>query len=206
MSAIRVACLAWGSLLWDPRCLPMASDFRAEGPRLPIEFSRVAIDGRVTLVIDPNARPLETYHVRMEVETLDEAIRGLGMREKIAAERWTDWIGVQTRDAPLRNTGETAEEIRVEIARWLSGQPLDAVVWTALPARAPDGNLDTPSLGSLLSHLEGLAGSARSRAEQYIRRAPETVRTVNRARFEEVFGWFPIAEDDRATQGGGSDG
>jgi len=203
---LRVACLAWGSLLWDPRTLPMASPFRAGGPRLPIEFSRVAVDGRVTLVVDASAQPLGTYYVRMDVANLEEATLALGIREKIAPERLADWIGVQTREATPREAGETAPAIRLEIARWLSTQPLDAVVWTALPARAPDGNLDPPSLDSLLAHLESLVGPARTRAEEYIRRAPATVRTVNRMRFEEVFGWFPTAGAQSNREGGNPNG
>ena len=50
MAPLRIACLGWGSLLWDPRSLPMAGPFRDDGPRLPIEFSRIARDGRATLV------------------------------------------------------------------------------------------------------------------------------------------------------------
>jgi len=199
MSALRVACLGWGSLLWDPRTLPMAEAFRAEGPALPIEFSRVAMDGRVTLVIDPRAMPIQTYCARMDVESLDEAIRGLGIREKIAPERFRDWIGVQTRDDPDRDSGETTDGVRAEIAGWLAEQPLDAVAWTALPSRAPDGKHERPSLDSLLAHLDRLEGSALCRAEEYIRRAPETVRTPRRMRFEEEFGWSPIDNEQRAS-------
>ncbi|MBJ18975.1 MAG: hypothetical protein GY910_06165 [bacterium] len=192
MSAYRVACLGWGSLLWDPRTLPMAEGFRAAGPMLPIEFSRVATDGRVTLVIDDSAEPIQTHCVQMDVASLDEAVRELGLREKIAPERIRDWIGVQTRATALQESGGRAEGFHAEIARWLSEQPLDAVVWTALPPRTPDGRLETPSLEALLGHLEGLTGSALSRAEEYIRRAPETVRTPRRRRFEEEFGWSQI--------------
>lgn len=179
----------------------MASAFRADGPRLPIEFSRVSLDGRVTLVIDPGANPIQTYCVRMRVENLAEAIRELGIREKIAPERHCDWVGVQTRDEPQRNTGEVAAPIRATIELWLSQQPLDAVVWTALPARTPDGVFERPSIDALLVHLERLTGSAATRAEEYIRRAPETVRTPNRARFEEVFGWMPALDTDRVSEG-----
>jgi len=43
----------------------------------------------------------------------------------------------------------------------------------------------------LVDHLERLEGTARERAEQYIRRAPERLRTPNRLHFEAVFGWSP---------------
>jgi hypothetical protein len=200
MSDLRVACLGWGSLLWDPRTLPMAEGFRAEGPMLPIEFSRVAMDGRVTLVIDPGAPPIRTYCVRLDVTSLEAATRALGIREKIAPNRLNDWIGVQTRETSARNSGEMFAEFREGITEWLTAQPLDAVVWTALPPRAPDGNFEHPSLDVLLRHLASLEGSALARAEEYIRRAPEAVRTPRRERFEEVFGWSPIAEARRSSE------
>jgi hypothetical protein len=170
----------------------MAEPFRAEGPRLPIEFSRVSADGRVTLVIDPAAPVIQTYCVRMAVSDLDEAIAALGRREKIAPERHRDWVGVQTRSVPERDAGETAPRERSEIARWLERAPFDAVVWTALPSRMPAGELGHPGLDVLVAHLESLEGAALARAEEYVRRAPANVKTPRRARFEEVFGWTPL--------------
>ena len=192
MGSLRVACLGWGSLLWDPRTLPMAEPFRAEGPKLPIEFSRVSSDGRVTLVIDPSAPAMQTYCVRMAVSDLDEAIGELGRREKIAPERHRDWVGVQTRSQPERTAGETADRERGEIVRWLDSAPFDAVVWTALPSRTPAGELAVPALDSLIAHLESLEGAGLARAEEYIRRAPANVKTPRRERFEQVFGWTPV--------------
>lgn len=184
----------------------MADAFSATGPDLPIEFSRVSTDGRVTLVIDPDAAPIRTYCVRLEVVDLDQAIQELALREKIAEAREAEWVGVATRDDPTRNTGDTVEEVRSTISRWLLDQPLDAVLWTALPARAPDGRFEKPSPDSLVAHLESLSGHARSRAEEYIRRAPEAVRTRNRKRFEEVFGWSAIDAPDGVPKRESSDG
>jgi hypothetical protein len=81
--------------------------------------------------------------------------------------------------------------VRAEIAEWLATKPLDAVVWTALPARRPDGRLERPGGPELVEHLARLEGPARERAEQYIRLAPEQLRTPNRLRFEAFFGWSP---------------
>jgi hypothetical protein len=49
---MKIAVLAWGSLVWDRRDLAVAGNFEPTGPRLPIEFCRVSGDGRLTLVID----------------------------------------------------------------------------------------------------------------------------------------------------------
>lgn len=198
MAAPRIGCLAWGSLLWDPRTLPLAASFQPDGPPLPIEFSRVALDGRVTLVIDPRAKSVQTFWAPLAVESLAAGVEALALREGVAPDRIGDWIGVETRTGLEGCAGESPESVRTAIAEWLATSPLDAVVWTALPARTPDGRFERPDWPTLVDHLERLEGTARERAEQYIRRAPERLRTPNRLRFEAVFGW---SSRDRAAEG-----
>lgn len=197
MSALRIGCLAWGSLLWDPRTLPTAGPFQSDGPSLPIEFSRVALDGRVTLVIDPAALRTQTYWAPLSVASLDEAVEGLGVREKIASDRWAEWIGLQSKSKPVVASGRVDAFVRTRIIDWLDEQRLDAVVWTALPSRGPDGAEMRPGIAELLAHLKSLEGEARSRAEEYIRRAPQSLRTLHRARFEEDLGWVSEARGNQ---------
>ena len=196
-NAPRIACIGWGSLLWDPRSLPTAAPFRDDGPMLPIEFSRVAKDGRVTLVIDPEAAPMQTFWCELTSKTIDEAVSGLGQRERIAPARWSEWVAFARRspfiEGEVESGGYAVPETRREIQRWLEVQSIDAVVWTALPARRPNGDFGWPTTEELVEHLEGLTGEARSRAEEYIRRTPETIRSVRRARFEASFGWMQSA-------------
>ena len=192
MSA-RIGCLAWGSLLWDPRTLPLAEAFRPDGPPLPIEFSRVALDGRVTLVVDPVVDPSPSWWATLSAKSLAEAISALALREGVSPDRVGDWIGAEQRGGGDGASGQTPGPVRARIARWLETRPLDAVVWTALPARRPDGRLERPDGSELIEHLRRLEGPARERAEQYIRLAPERLRTPNRLRFEAVFGWSPGA-------------
>jgi len=194
LSELRIGCLAWGSLLWDPRTLPVDGPFREDGPWLPIEFSRVSLDGRVTLVIDPEAPLVRAFWVPLSVRTRDEAIEGLGVREKVEPRRWSRWIGLEGRSATIAPSGECVAAIRESIRDWLEAGSLDAVVWTALPARGPKGEAGVPDFDRLLEHLHSLPEAARARAEEYIRRTPETVRTPHRARFEQILGWLPTAD------------
>ena len=189
----QIGCLAWGSLLWDPRTLPLIDSFRPAGPLMPIEFSRVALDGRVTLVVDPAAEPSPTWWATLAVDSLAEAIAALALREGVSQDRAGDWIGAEPRGGGAGVSGQTPGPVRAGIAAWLAMQPLDAVVWTALPARRPDGRFERPDGPELVEHLRRLEGPARERAEQYIRLAPEGLRTPNRLRFEAVFGWSPGA-------------
>lgn len=196
MTTPRIGCLAWGSLVWDPRTLPRSGAFREDGPKLPVEFSRVALDGRVTLVVDPTARAVPTYWVPLEVDSLVEAVAELAFREKIASAMRPRWIGRQARRDRALDNGEVDLGVRETISAWLEAQALDAVVWTALPPRGPDGSLERPHFDRLLSHLKSLEGAARARAEEYIRRTPRSVRTCHRMRFEELLGWVPTNGGD----------
>ena len=183
---MKIGCLAWGSLVWDPRTLPVAAPFREDGPSLPIEFSRISLDGRVTLVINPAAPLLRSLWAPLVAQSLEEAIEALGRREMIVPERWADWVGRRSRQLP-----ETPSGILHGIDDWLAQHSLDAVVWTALPSRGPDGRQNVPKLETLLEYLESLSGETRERAEQYVRRTPRVVRTPHRARFEAELGWHP---------------
>ncbi len=192
MIGLAIGCIGWGSLLWDPRDLPMEGGFQSGGPRLPIEFSRVAMDGRVTLVIDPAAEPIETYWTRLAADKIESAVEGLGRREKIAPARFGEWVGVEVAADPGASRGDALAGTRRAIRSWLATAPLDAVVWTALPSRRPDGVFAQPGVQDLMLHLRGLEGESLERAEEYIRRAPPAVDTVRRRLFEAEFGWTPL--------------
>ena len=49
---MKIAVLAWGSVVWERGVLEVAADFMPNGPHLPVEFCRVSGGERLTLVID----------------------------------------------------------------------------------------------------------------------------------------------------------
>jgi hypothetical protein len=210
LATSRIACIAWGSLLWDPRTLPLAAPFAQDGPMLPIEFSRVALDGRVTLVVDALVPPVRTCTAPLAVDGLDDAVKALASREGVPAERIGDWIGVEMRADASKgaagSSGQATPAVRGAIASWLARREYEAVLWTALPFRMPDGRFVRPDWTDLIDHLERLDGPPRARAEEYVRRAPAWLRTPNRLRFEAVFGWSPVEASAGAGAGPGAQG
>jgi hypothetical protein len=156
----------------------------------------VALDGRVTLVIDPMAREVQTHWVLLTARCLEEAVAELAIREKIPPNMRSRWVGRLIERDRTCDPGNTDPAVRRTIAAWLERQPLDAVIWTALPSRGPDGDEKRPEFNRLLGHLESLDGEARDRAEEYVRRTPGSIGTAYRRRFEELLGWVPTDEGD----------
>lgn len=81
---MKIACLGWGSLIWDPRELPMRGTWFEDGPLLPIEFARESADKGITLVIGEVELTVRSLWTLLSVASLDEARRKLAEREKIA--------------------------------------------------------------------------------------------------------------------------
>ncbi len=136
--------------------------------------------------------------VPLAVDTVEAAIEGLGRRERIGPARWPEWIGWQIREGAdfegvggARAGGLAEPATRATFATWLDAMRVDAVVWTALPARTPDDRFEWPSTAALVAHLRRLEGEALARAEEYIRRAPRTIASARRRIFESEFGWTP---------------
>lgn len=177
-----IVCLGWGSLIWSPRSLPHDGEWREDGPRLPIEFARVASDQRLTLVIHDESPPVNVLWTRMTSSSLDEAVEALSVREKCSRESIGFWS--ETRSSPHPKVPA--------VEGWAQEREIKAVVWTALRPGFP-GTRGTPiTWPEALDHLNGLEGTERAVAEEYVRKAPIQTATPYRAEIERAFGWTPI--------------
>lgn len=98
LEASRIVIVGWGSLIWNPGNLEAEGQWKNDGPILPIEFSRLSIDGRLTLVIDPKTvgsnrlpvniggKDVKTLYILSNNTNLVAAIRNLRLREGTKAE------------------------------------------------------------------------------------------------------------------------
>ena len=178
----HTAVIAWGSLLWSPRTLKYTGAWEPTGPQLPIEFSRVTTDGRLTLVVDPVAGvEVQTWVARSPLAP-DEARQNLAEREVCEIEH----IGIMRRGPG--GEGEAGSRRLPNHLRpletWFRRGGFGAAIWTALPARF-DAVTGAPfSVVSALTYLDGLRGATREVAFEYIQRAPGTTRTPLRRAFE----------------------
>lgn len=178
---MRIACLGWGSLVWNPRELPIRREWFKDGPFVPIEFTRKSSDGRMTLVIDPPATPLRVLWAHMTTVELPEAVSELRNREGITAKNPVSDIGDWKRgDMPADNIPG--------LPAWAEAHELDAVVWTALGPKF-ERMKRSPSVDEVVTYLRGLRGPVRDHAKQYIERAPRQIDTDYRRQIEAAFGW-----------------
>ena len=79
---MKIAVLAWGSVVWERGVLEVAADFMPNGPHLPVEFCRVSGGERLTLVIDETfGATCPTYAAPSSFGDLSAAILNLWVRE-----------------------------------------------------------------------------------------------------------------------------
>jgi len=177
---MKIAVLGWGSLLWDPRDLQLATPFALTGPNLPIEFCRVSKNHRLTLVIDETFGTLcQTYAATSAYASLDEALENLRLREGMSTTAdagFVETVG-QTR-SPL--AAERHPHVVETIADWALNAGYDAAIWTALESgfeRQSGEPFSVTAAMRFLEKLEQHEPEAFARALDYIRRAPGATQT-----------------------------
>ncbi len=178
---MTIACLGWGSLIWDPRALPIQRRWFDDGPLVPVEFTRQSSDGRITLVIEPGAAPVRVLWAVMLSTELQAAREALRDREGITGNSWVSRIGSWTRE-------ESVPKLMPGLSNWAEAHGIDAVVWTALGSRF-NGQETSPTADQVVEYLRTLTGPTRDNAEHYIRCAPRQIDTDYRRRIEAELGW-----------------
>lgn len=192
---MKIAILAWGSLIWQPKDLLFDTEFgwKEDGPILPIEFARISKDGRLTLVITQNGTLVPTYYTLSKYETVDEAILNLAVREG---------SGRRSIGSYDKSKNEFSQNIFFEeiIRDWMNEKDFDAVIWTNLEENWDIKNesreiVKTIKPDKRIEYLKSLKGNASALAEEYIRRTPIQIKTIYRAKIEEELNWKPILNE-----------
>ena len=180
---MKIACLGWGSLVWDPRSLPIQRQWFEDGPLLPIEFARKSNDGRITLVIEMSAKPVCSLWAIMDVSDIDEAHMALRVREGPEnGKTRSEWVGKLTIDS------DVGEGIDALIQEWVASKKLDGVVWTKLPTKWNIDN-EIPTQDQVIEHLKSLTGPPLDHAREYVEKAPKQIDTAYRRKIEVELGW-----------------
>ena len=178
---MRIVILGWGSLIWDPRDLPREGTWQLNGPLLPIEFSRVSNDGRLTLAIDEkHGETVSSRYVLSPRTDVEDATNDLRLREGTTARN----IGfVLSADDSFRCRAESVKDL---IRNWGRQSGFDAVVWTDLAPNFEEETGKAFSIDAAESYLRQMPKSAADRAKKYIANAPPEVNTPLRRRLIEA--------------------
>ena len=178
--------LGWGSLVWDPRDLPIRGCWFKDGPFLPIEFARQSQDDRITLVIVPGRPLIRSLWAICSLDDLNDARDALGEREGMPKENFDLHLGIW-------NKGQTTDEIEDRIGEWAKSLKLDAIIWTKLLPKF-NKKEGIPTVEQVVSHLSKLRHEKRKNAERYVRMAPLQIDTDYRRCIEKELHWTPLGE------------
>jgi len=172
---VAIACLGWGSLIWDPRSLPVGK-WHEDGPKLPLEFARLSSGGRVTLVVMSDGPRVPVLWTLLDVPSLEEGVAALRAREGTKVDSIGRWPSDRNDlHAPM-------------IGEWARAKQLDGVVWTALPPKWSDENGRIPTEEEVLGYISTLPTEAASEAVRYIRNAPRQIETPYRPALTKLVG------------------
>jgi hypothetical protein len=182
-----IACLGWGSLVWDPRELAVQREWFSDGPLLPIEFAGVSSkDGRLTLVLLDKAPVVRSLWTLMTLTDLDEAKNNLAKREEATSKDKVKNIGYWSAEKDSSGVGAAT------IGYWAKQHQIEGVIWTALPGKFGTKFVDSLPVRAV-SHLRALPPEGKQVAETYIRHTPRQIDTAVRRAVEREFGWSPLS-------------
>lgn len=186
---MKIAILGWGSLLWEggEQFENQHSAWQYDGPSLKLEFSRISSSrlGALTLVIDPEHGSMTTvaWCLSKRNDPLD-AICDLRCREGTTVQN----IG-RVFLGNMRRNHSFNKDSRQAVVSWARAKQLDVVVWTDLQSNFSDKKGTPFSIQASLSYLRTLSPEAKSKAAEYIWRAPDFVQTPLRAALQQE-SWF----------------
>ena len=177
-----IACLGWGSLVWDWRELPIQRNWFEDGPFVQVELVRQSNDGRITLALEVSARPVRSLWAVMDATDINTAREALRKREGIPHNKsGAKHIGIWS-------VGEAPPGLVLGLPEWAAARGVHGVVWTALPPNFGEAE-KTPAEEEVIQYLGGLSGATRDAAERYIRLAPKQIDTAYRRRIEATLHW-----------------
>jgi len=187
----EIVVLGWGSLIWDPRNLILRDGkWHDDGPSLPVEFSRVSRDRRLTLALTRGAELVRTFWSYMGTDSVGEAVWSLAHREGAKPEE-VGYLDLECGDHWCR----TVDEHLGTMKGWVeeqsdNGNEIDVVIWTDLKPNFEKKVRKKLNGENAVEYLKGLRPEMKDRAREYIEKAPEQVQTRIRAAITD--GWDSI--------------
>ena len=180
---MTIAILGWGSLIWKPQNLRYEGSWETGGPVLPLEFSKIAENKRLSVVIDSqNGAMCPTQFAISTCTNLEDAIENLRQREGTT----TEYIGYIDRANNRGSIEEYPVQINVDqtVREWCEANRIAAVVWTAILPNFPD-KMGVPfSIDAALRYYQSLSAVDQASVMEYIDKTPAEIDTPLRCRMQ----------------------
>jgi hypothetical protein len=127
---MKIVYLGFGSLLWNFDELSLSSEWiKSDDLKLPLEYSRISRDGRMTLVIDEINGTYNNIRYAISKNTnVNKAIKNLKIREKTTKQN----IGYINRNNGKSRTMHMTDKLKSVITNWMIQNNIDVVIWTNL--------------------------------------------------------------------------
>ena len=192
------AILGWGSLIWDLDNLAphVAEDWRmADGPHLPMEFTRVSPKRKMGLAVclDPvDGVACPTHAIRSTRANLADARADLAARERAPV----DGVGAVCQVSQVVH-GRT--EISEVVLEWCVRTGRTGAVWTDLTPNYAERRGEAFTVSRAMAYLRSLSGESLDEAVRYIENAPAATDTpLRRALAREA--WWRVEAARVASQ------
>jgi hypothetical protein len=197
----KIAILGWGSLIWCPRELDLASKWHADGPCLPVELARRSGGNRATLVIMPPTYELShsrVYWARSGFDNRDEARANLCEREGKPKRRFIHYAELAPDGegawGPNYKGGGPDDTMGEKVVDWLrnSDHGLDTAIWTGIPPEGfdhSDPNLLKAEVVRWLLYLRRQGEESVRAAREYVEFAPPSISTPIRRAIMDGLQW-----------------
>ena len=187
---MKIAILSWGSLLWDKHNEfdKQHMDWLFDGPSLKLEFSRVSQtrNDALTLVLDfQNGKPCQVAYAFSKRKNPDDAICDLRSREGTTLKN----IGFYFADGSRQQSRESG--ILEIVKTWACERKVDVVVWTDLASNFQEKSKSKEpfSIDAALRQGQALEAEGKSKAAEYVWRAPDFIDTPLRVALQSQ-PWF----------------
>lgn len=191
---MRIAILGWGSLIKEPRELAIDksigdSGWLNDGPLLPIEFSRISKDKRLTLVIDERGKQVQTLWAISTSNDLITAIENLAARENTPSTRNIGFANLKDgSSSDFSNRWEIDQ-----ITSWATQKGINGVIWTGLKPNFEEkiaelfNESKVFNLENIKWFVEKLQYDEYLKMRSYIENAPPATNTSLRKEIEKLF-------------------
>ena len=183
----RIALIAFDSVVKLPKNLKsLIAGWKNGGPILPVEFSRISNDGRLTPVIDArNGTHIQTMFTVLKVKDLNRAITEVAKQQGITNNNRVGYLDIPRQIVNADCWARHEDACRV-IVDWAKKNKFSAVVWNGLGVKFKDAIGVSFSPQAAVNSLNSLKPNKRRAALKYIKSVPKFVDTRFRNALNEI--------------------